>query len=123
MVAVLKAPSVTVCLTQFLTFKEYVKVSSLNKRFNSELRESIGAKSCLHYIKLQVVDKQPLYTVNFKYPGAGASIARPLDFSMQDSRLSIAGGAHLHHEDMNNSIYNSSLISASADNMNLGNVS
>jgi hypothetical protein len=64
-----------------------------------------------------VVDKQPLYTVNFKYPGAGGSIARPLDFSMQDARGSIVRGSMAGNMigggDMNNSIYdnNNSIIS------------
>jgi len=113
-----------VSVVQFLTFKDYVKVASLSKRFNSELRDSIGAKSCLHYIKLQVIDKQPLYTVNFKYPGAGGSIARPLDFSMNDSRVSQARGSASGNMagDLNNSIYdnNNSLISQSIDNINIG---
>jgi hypothetical protein len=71
--AILKSPVVCVTLTQFLFFKEYSQFSMLNKKFYNELWNQKGARSCLHYIKLQVVDKQPLYTVNFKHPQIGSS--------------------------------------------------
>lgn len=68
----------------------------LNRKFYNELWNQKGARSCLHYIKLQVVDKQPLYTVNFKHPQIGSSsggISSAMGgLAMRGSTMSMGGG-------------------------------
>jgi hypothetical protein len=43
-------------VAEYLNFKEYNDLAAINKRFYSELRNSSGAKSCIHYIKIKYVD-------------------------------------------------------------------
>lgn len=79
---ILKNSCITVNVASFLSFKEYAKVTSVSRKFYSELRDAVGARGCLHFLKLQVVDKQPLYTVNFKQPGANLQLTKVQDLSL-----------------------------------------
>eukprot|EP00347_Sterkiella_histriomuscorum_P015980 403354962 len=56
---------------EYLNFKEYLQLGAINRKFYSQLRGSTGAKSCIHYIKIKVIDKQPSYTISYKYNQGG----------------------------------------------------
>lgn len=44
------------CVAKYLNFKEYNDLGSINRKFYDDLRNSIGAKSCIRYIKMRYVD-------------------------------------------------------------------
>ena len=42
---------------EYLTFREYSDLGGINKRFYYDLRGSIGAKSCINFIKIRHIDQ------------------------------------------------------------------
>ncbi|CDW77003.1 UNKNOWN [Stylonychia lemnae] len=78
----LKGKAIMKLTTEFLTFREYSDLGAINKRFYRDLRGSIGAKSCMHYIKIRHIDQQPQYTIQYKYNVGGGSIAQKLNPNM-----------------------------------------
>ena len=43
-------------VTEYLTYNEYERLGSINKRFNDALRHGVGAYALSHYIKIQYID-------------------------------------------------------------------
>ena len=63
--------SIFMTFASYIDFKDYFTVSTINKRMNEELRSTIGAKSLIVYFKQYKINRQPLCTVNVKYPMNG----------------------------------------------------
>ena len=75
--ALIKDRSIMCMVSGFLTFQEYSKLGAVNRAFYEELRNSIGAMSLIHFIKVRYVDQQHQYTVTFKggYKSGGGPIS------------------------------------------------
>ena len=52
----LKDKKVMKLTAEYLTFREYSDLGGINKRFYYDLRGSIGAKSCINFIKIRHID-------------------------------------------------------------------
>jgi hypothetical protein len=107
-------------VASYIEFKDYFKVSTVNKRLNEELRATIGAKSLLFYFKSYTINRQPLCTVNVRYPPQHNGPL--LDLTHFEQNV-IGGASSIHGYDDRSSVFNNSIMSQTYDRINQPQVS